>query len=426
MSALTDLRVRRLEPKAEAYRVTDGAGLFLVVLPGGSKSWRCVYTLAGKRHLITLGAYPEMSLAAARAARQGVRGQVREGASPTHDRAAARRERLDRNDMTFEVMARRWHEYMARTEWSASYGVEVLQRLANHAFPAFGKRPIDQVTRAEVIDLLQRVVMRNGKWQANHVRQHLLSAFDHWMDKELIGRNPADRLAKKFRTPKKQMQPAVVTVEGARQVLALVDGSGAAVALRLLHRFLALTMVRPSEARELRWRELEGRRDVWTIPAERMKGRRGRQEPHDVMLSPQAREVIAVAAELSPGHGPDDYVFPSYWTKLKTAPLHRSALSEMLDRVLADSGIKHVPHGWRAAFSTVMNERHPGNHRVIDRVLAHASKGAVEERYNRAQHEAQARALACEWANEVLAGAPSAWELAGLASPVPALTLVAA
>jgi integrase len=426
MTALTDLRVRRLEPQAEAYRVTDGAGLFLVVLPGGSKSWRCVYTLNAKRHLITLGTYPEMSLAAARAARQGVRGQVREGASPTHDRALARRERLDRNDMTFEVMAGRWHEYMARTEWSRSYGVEVLQRLANHAFPAFGKRPIDQVTRAEVIDLLQRVVMRNGHWQANHLRQHLVCAFDHWMDKELITRNPADRLAKKFRTPKKRMQPAVVTVEGARQVLALVDGSGAAVALRLLHRFLALTMVRPSEARELRWREVEGRRDVWTIPAERMKGRRGRQESHNVMLSPQAREVIAVAAELSPGHAPDDFVFPSYWTKHKAAPLHRSALSDMLDRVLADSGIKHVPHGWRAAFSTVMNERHAGMHRVIDRVLAHASKGQVEERYNRAQHETQARALAVEWANEVLAGAPSAWEVAGLAVAPPVIVREAA
>ena len=426
MSALTDLKVRRLEPKAEAYRVTDGAGLFLVVLPGGSKSWRCVYSLDGKRHLITLGTYPEMSLAAARAARQGVRGQVREGASPTHDRAAMRRERLDRNEMTFEVMARRWHEYMATTEWSNTYGTRVLQRFVTHAFPAFGRRPIDQVTRANVIDLLQRVVMRNGKWQANHLRQHLVSAFDHWLDKELITRNPADRLAKKFRLPTKRMQPAVLTIEDARRVLSLVDNSGGAVALRLLHRFLALTAVRPSEARELRWRELEGRRDVWTIPAERMKGRRGRQESHDVMLSPQAREVIAVAAELAPGHGPDDFVFPSWWAKKKTAPMHRSSLAELLDRVLADSGIKHVPHGWRAAFSTVMNERHPGNHRVIDRVLAHASKGAVEGRYNRAQHETKARALVCEWANDLLAGAPSVWELAGLATPMPVVTLVAA
>src|SRR5215469_3286283 len=223
MGALTDLKVRRLEPKAEAYRVSDGAGLFLMVQPGGAKSWRCVYALDGKRHLITLGQYPAMSLADARAARLGVRGQVREGVSPTHDRAAARRGRIERNEMTFEVMARRWHDYMAGTEWSRSYSTAVIHRFRNHAFPAIGGRPIGRIRRADIIDLLQRVVMKSGKWQANLLRQHLVCAFDHWLDKELVATNPADRLTKQFRCPAKRMQPAVVTVEDARRVLALVD-----------------------------------------------------------------------------------------------------------------------------------------------------------------------------------------------------------
>ena len=78
---------------------------------------------------------------------------------------------------------------------------------------------------------------------------------------------------------------------------------------------------------------------------------------------------------------------------------------------------RHTVHGWRATFSTICNEADPGAYRVIDVMLAHKAFGAVEGRYNKATFLAERRRMATVWADQLLAGAPSAFEIAGLAEP---------
>ena len=226
----------------------------------------------------------------------------------------------------------------------------------------------------------------------------------------MIDRNPAAKLTKRFSGADRAPQPAALTIETARAVLAAIDGGTGTIASRLLNRFQALTCVRPSEAREARWSEIEP--GLWRIPAERMKGRRGRKQGHDVPLSRQAQEVLDVAREVLAQPG-CPFVFPATGQG-EHRPLDRSTLSGMILRQRLPA--KHVPHGWRASFSTIMNERHPGEDRIIDAMLAHSTKGNVERRYNRATHAALAGVRIQEWADLLLADAPSAWALAGLPS----------
>lgn len=402
---LSDLAIRAARPTCQ---LKDGAsGLWLDVSPAG-KAWRTRFTQAGKTRQITLGHYPDMSLTAARAARLDVRRKVQAGHAPV--------EQAPRPSATLEMAARAWHAYMAANTWSESYGCQVLQRLERHTFPAIGAMALAEVQRRHIIDLLQTCVVAGGKHQADHVRKHLVSFFDEAVLREDVPHNPALGLARKFAPPRRQRQPAVLAIEAARAVLARLEASTAPMAMKLLHRFAALTGVRPSEAREAQWQEIEG--DVWEIPAERMKGRRGRQEPHTVFLAAATRDVLAVAALWGRG---ERWIFPSDAASFgREAPFHRNSLADRLAQALGRR--VHVPHGWRATMATILTARHPADRELIQAMLAHQTKGAVASRYDRTtlvMHETRVRALAEEWAALLLEGAPSPYALAGLPEPAP-------
>lgn len=412
---LTDRAVATAKPKAEPYRLSDQAGLFLWVMPTGAKSWRTKYKRDGRERLITLGQYPAMSLAEARAARQRVRLDVQAGADPSAERSTAKQARIERAGQSVELMARQWHATMAK-RWAPAYARQMLQRLEAHAFPVIGKRPIGEVTRNEVIKLLERAATKSGVQQADKVRQHLVCAFNDWMDRELIGRNPVDRLAGRTTLPRHEPQPAALAIEPARAVLAAVEACVRASAMmKLLHRLIALTGLRPTEVREAQWSEFttDG---MWRIPAERMKGRRGRQRSHTVFLSPQAQEVVKVARTLSRPDCP--FVFPSGAHRHHYKPFNRSAVAQLLQ---ANVGRRvHVAHGWRATMATILRQLHPEAKDLVQVMLAHQTKDAVARLYDRTDEmlfEPKLRPLACEWAELLLAGAPSAWSLAGLAEP---------
>jgi len=125
---------------------------------------------------------------------------------------------------------------------------------------------------------------------------------------------------------------------------------------RLGLRMLALTSVRPSELRGAEWAEfedLDGKLPLWRIPSARMKGDLGRKEEingdHLVPLTPQALAVLRAVWPLT-GGGP--LVFPS--NRHAHRPMSENAIGYLLNR--AGYHGHHVPHGFRAAFSTIMNE----------------------------------------------------------------------
>jgi len=159
------------------------------------------------------------------------------------------------------------------------------------------------------------------------------------------------------------------------------------------------------EIRGAAWAEfegLDGAEPLWRVPAERMKARR----EHLVPLARQAVAALEAARPLS-GRGP--LVFPS--ARHAHRPLSENAIGYLLNR--AGYHHRNVPHGWRATFATVMNERHQHDRHVIDLMLAHAPRDKTESAYNRATHMARRRELTQEWADLLLEGAPDLADLVG-------------
>lgn len=209
----------------------------------------------------------------------------------------------------------------------------------------------------------------------------------------------------------KGRQPAITHLSDAREILAKVEATPAHPVTKLAMRLLALTVVRPGTLATTPWTEfanLDPEAPTWQVPAARMKLRahlkNDESRDHIVPLSRQASETIEAIRVLT-GRGP--YVVPNGRTAQK--PMSENALGYLLNR--AGYHHRHVPHGWRSTFSTVMNERFPADRPVIDLMLAHVPKDKVESAYNRAAHLERRLALAQLWADLIMEGRPAARDL---------------
>ena len=400
--------------KREAGRYPFGAGLYCIVTASGNAAWRCNYVRDGSNQVATLGHFPAMSVTQAQAARETIRHAVRAGGDPRAERHAARAERKTDNAATVETIGRAWLRNSARS-WTPDYAKAVERRLITYVYPEMGQIPVRDVSRQSIIDLLTTLDDKHHA-QAVHVRQHMSGVFEYALDIGRLEVNPVQRVAR--RLPKRvkgenETQAHVETIEAARNVLAVIEAAKVQPASLLAHRFIALTAVRKMEAVEAEWSEVDFAAQTWTIPARRMKGRRGQKREHVVTLSPQALDVLHAARQLAPAES--TLVFPSAHGKALAASKLNDLMVGSLRR--ANLGGSHTVHGWRATFSTILNEADPTNYRVIDVSLAHKAFSGVEAHYNHARYLAERRRVACAWADMLMVGAPSAWALVGLEEP---------
>src|ERR1700722_1011898 len=139
--SLSDAKARNAKPGTKPYKIADGEGLFLVVMPSGSKYWRLKYFFAGKEKLLALGVYPEVSLADARERRAQARKSLAAGRDPAEVKNEGKRLAILKSVNAFETVAREWYE-KRKHEWASSSARVTLARLEQHILPKLGQRPI--------------------------------------------------------------------------------------------------------------------------------------------------------------------------------------------------------------------------------------------------------------------------------------------
>ncbi len=154
--ALTDVAIRSSKPRARAYKVSDGKGLFLLVQPNGSRLWRYAYRFDGKQKLLALGSYPETGLAEVREKRREAHKQVGNGIDQNEAKKATRRERQFNTETTFESVARDWHATKCHA-LQPRYAGFVLRRLEAEIFPKPGSRPIHDITAPELLSVIKLI-----------------------------------------------------------------------------------------------------------------------------------------------------------------------------------------------------------------------------------------------------------------------------
>jgi integrase len=400
--------------KPVAYRLGDG--LFCWVTPSGVKSWRCKYQpQGGAQTMKVLGYFPEMSIEQAKLARAAIREQVRKGNDPGTEQRAVVAARRGASDDSFQAVAEKWMKSAAaKTGWTQNYDKALRSQLMRYVYPRFGNTLVAKITMSDVHSLIHKL-HKDHPAVAVQVKQHLGRILDfalRW--NPALPFNPARRVAPDLPSrasgKPEENRKGVRTLEAAQAVLRAVETCPDTSPYMLLaHRFLALTGVRKDECLLARWEEIDTQAALWTVPAERMKGKAGKRHIHLVPLSPQALEVIRAAWRLKRS----ELVFPSFYnSRVRVA---RGTLNKLMDRACDLAGLERVhPHGWRSTLSTIMNEANMHDFRAIDLMLAHRTFGMVEGKYNHAAYLPERQRIACAWADMLLEGAPTALALTGL------------
>lgn len=392
---LTNAAVKAARPRSRAYKMFDERGLHLFVAPTGLKAWRMKYRFGRREKLLSLGRFPEISLAEARDDADRARELLAGGRDPSIERQAACSAEL------FETVARAWHADR-RDRWSDVHAADVLASLERNVFPAIGSVPIGTIGATAVLELVQAIEARGAHETARRVRQRIDNVFAYAMVRDLVTANPASLIAAELAPAPigKQRHPALLELELVRELLNAAEEAATDRITKLASRFLALTAVRMSTLRAARldeFEDLDGDMPIWRIPAHHMKLTKARKaDPANAHLVPLSSAAVEILRELLEHHeknGYDTHSSPLF-------PIGAGAIGDLYSR--AGFAGRHVPHGWRASFSTLMNERNPLDRDVVDQALAHVPSNKVEAAYNRAEHLQRRRDLFRAWAEMLI------------------------
>jgi len=408
-----------MKPKAKAYQVADGGGLFLQVQPGGRKSWKLRYRMGGrdaKQEKGTLGEYPTYSLAEARSWRDDCKALVGRGLSPMVLRRgdpipddappaakelaelfirnwcvatvqkAREKEAEAKASNTVEAFAREWLQKVV--EPTNKNPRNIKRALSKDVLPTIGSKALDEVTVADVLAITDRIKNRGSDQMALQTRNIMKRLFAYAIAREKMTNNPAAAIEAKYIATAKSRDVALTPDEIGRLLRAIYQSSMNRSHKLALH-LLILTMVRKSEMIEARWSEIDLSKAEWVIPAARMKMGR----PHIVQLQQQAVAMFEELKGLSSG---SEWVFPSRNTLSK--PISKSTLNAAV-RSLEHDVRDFVIHDFRRTASTHLHEA-GFNSDWIEKALAHEIKG-VRGVYNRAQYAEQRREMLQWWAEFV-------------------------
>lgn len=426
---LTDAAVRKAKAADRDYKLSDSGGLHLFVTKSGHRSWRLKYRFGGKERRLVFGTYPEISLVAARQMRDDAKRLLREGRDPAYERKKAKLANIARHENTFERFAREWHG-LQKGRWTKVHADDVLTSLERDVFPVIGSLAVTDIDEALVLAVLTPVQERGAIETSHRLRQRMSAVFK--FAKPTAGNgNPTDVAESLKSVPPRRRWPALTNLDQIRDLIAAVDTAGANPVTRLASRFMALTAQRPGMIRSAPWSEFEGidwdspdgpaMEALWRIPPGRMKQvlelRQDQAFEHRVPLSTQAVEVLHAVRRLT---GRGSLVFPN--NRSASVPLSENAVGFLYNR-LGYKG-RHVPHGWRSSFSTLMNEHFAKlyvgqdprliiERLIVDLMLAHTPAGMSETelRYNRAAYMERRREIGQMWADWIMQGQKTPHEM---------------
>ena len=383
---LTDLQIQRLKTeKGKTKRHADRDGLALEVRSSGKKVFIFRFQWDKKPQTMTLGDYPSLTLAEARNLAITHRDSINKGIDPRQKYTAAEVR------LTFKIVAEQWFK-----KYKGSWKEVALKRhsksLTQYILPIIGDKPIDEVTKVELLQIIRLHEERGHHDVAHRVYARLKAIFEFAVGSSLTNNYPFIGLHKALiPRPKTTNQPAINSNE-AHELLAAIRSSEVSNVIKIYLELLAHLFSRPAELRLAQWSEFNLHDEEWHIPSVRMK----MGVSHWVPLSPKSLKLLK---ELRLITGFTPYLFNSPTTK-KNQPISETSVRKLLHNL----GFKnrHTAHGFRSLASSVLHEQ--GNFRsdAIEAQLSHRVQG-VRGVYLRADFRNERRDL-MNWYSDWLQG----------------------
>lgn len=398
---LTDTAIRNAKPKGKPYKLGDAGGLFLLIQPSGSKLWRLKYRVHGKEKKLSIGSYPEISLADARKRRDEAKAELAGGKDPGREKK--RRQILAKEEAsnTFSLIAAEFFDKRKRdgvAPWAGATAAKnewLLSQLA----PSLGDLPIADIAPIEVLDAVRKIEAKGNLESARRALQLASGVFRHAVATARLTSDPTRDLKGALLSPKVKHRAAILDPKKLGELLRAIDGYQGHYITKFALEMAPHVFLRPGELRQAQWSELDLEKAIWTIPADRTKMRK----VHHVPLS---RQVIDMFQRLrSLRHRAEGYVFPSIRTTSR--PMSENTLNAALRR-LGFTGDEVTAHGFRATASTLLNEaQDPKTGKpmwsadAIEKALAHGDEDKVRAAYHRGTHWAERVDMAQWWSDHL-------------------------
>ena len=412
----TDLYLKNLKASVKDYWAREGHGFAIRVLPSGEKLWYFIYTIQGRKRYMWLGNYPTVSLATARELFEVAKAKVKNGVDPLAEKEAAeeaRRKEPTVSDLCNEYMER--HAKRFKRSWQKDESM-----INRDILPVWGTRKAQDITKRDVVLLLEKIVDRGAPIQANTTFALVRKMFNFAVERDILEHTPCHGV--KLPAPKVARDRVLSEAE----VKTFWDNLGACTMANETRRALKLILItaqRPGEVTGMHTDEIKG--DWWLLPAERVKNKKS----HRVYLSTLAREVLAEAiAEnkvklgIPEGQEYTGFLFPSPQRE-KMQPIAPQALIVAVRRGLASPALdvnfepvldqegnpttvnrlgtaQFTPHDLRRTAATFMAESGEMDE-VIDAVLNHAKQGVIRV-YNQFKYDAQKQAALESWSRRLI------------------------
>jgi integrase len=378
LNKLTDVKIS--QKRLKAGRHSDGGGLYLNVTPTGSKSWVFMWVVGGKRREMGLGPYPAVSLAAARRKAEECRAAIAEGRDPLAERRKSEEPTFSGCvDQFLSAMEGRWTNAKHRQQWRNT--------LTSYCRPILGK-PVSQITLHDVLSVLHPI-WNDKSETASRLRGRIervlsFAQTQGWR----TGNNPAvwrGNLENVLPKPRKLVRGhhAAMSYDAIAAFMVRLRERDALSARAL--ELAILTGCRTSEALKARWHEFDLDNAIWTVPAQRMKGRK----EHRVPLSSEAMAILRPLYDARL----NDCVFPG---QKAGQPLSGMAMLMLLRRMnVTDATV----HGFRSAFRDWCGDRTAHPREIAEAALAHKAGDNVELAYRRGDALEKRRRLREDWAD---------------------------
>lgn len=386
---LTELAIKKAKPKEKSYRLADGGGMYLEVMPNGSKYWRMKYRFGGREKRLAFGVYPSISLASAREKARLAKLELIEGNDPGEIKKQEKLNKRIASSNTFSAIAA---EYIKKKEieGAARVTLDKLKWIIDQKLsPHIGRTPVSEITSAKLLVPLRQIEIDGLHETANRAKRVAGQVMRYAVGLGLADRDPSQDLKDALVTAKATHRAAITDPKELRKILISIDGFSGTPEVRAALRLTPMLFQRPGEIRHMEWAEINWEEAYWEIPADKMKMRFA----HVVPLPKQALEILR---ELEPITGRNRYVMPS--AKRGGRPMSENGVRTAL-RALGYSNDQVTPHGFRATARTILDEVLGFRVDYIEQQLAHAVKDTNGRAYNRTKHLPERKKMMQVWAD---------------------------
>ena len=386
---LTDTQIKKTKPQEKEYNLNDGNGLALRVKPSGSKLWLFNYyrPVTRKRANLSLGKYPDLSLAKARAKAVTARELLADGIDPKEHRDTELKTKQAILTHTFEAVANDWLKLKASEVKEGTYKT-ISNTLINHIFPIIGKSPITTITAPQAINALRPIEAKGNLEVIARACQYLNQIMRYAVNHGIIHSNPLAGIKEVFMASKATNNPHI-TPEQLPELLSAIATANIKKVTRWLILWQIHTMTRPAETALAQWSEIDLDKNLWIIPAERMKTGINHQVP-------LTNETLAILEAIKPISGSSLYIFPA--DRNPNSHANKASANMALKRMGYQG--KQTAHGLRGLARTMLSDQ-GFSYEASEACLSHKVGNSVSQSYNHSTYLNQRIKIMEWWSNHI-------------------------